>query len=55
MKVLDPVRVCIYCGKSLSKWERIRSYCWNCNELTTSEGYDDSEVVDDDNWYDLVF
>jgi predicted amidophosphoribosyltransferase len=29
--------VCIYCGEPLSKWERIRCYCWNCNELTTAE------------------
>jgi predicted amidophosphoribosyltransferase len=29
--------VCIYCGEPLSKWERIRCYCWNCSELTTAE------------------
>ncbi|HJV45426.1 MAG TPA: hypothetical protein VJ824_06835 [Bacillota bacterium] len=27
--------VCVYCGDDLSKWERIRSYCWDCNELMT--------------------
>jgi predicted amidophosphoribosyltransferase len=44
MGIFDPV--CIYCGKPLSKWERTRSYCWNCNELTTSEAFHED---DDDN------
>jgi predicted amidophosphoribosyltransferase len=37
--------VCIYCGEPLSKWESTRSYCWNCNELTSSEAFHE----DDDN------
>lgn len=36
--------VCIYCGKSLSKWERPRSYCWNCGELTSFEPFQEVEV-----------
>jgi predicted amidophosphoribosyltransferase len=59
MKVLDTVTVCIYCGQPLSKWERIRSYCWDCNELTASEVYEDSQGLHeneyDDNWYTFVF
>ncbi len=35
--------VCIYCGESLSKWENTRSYCWNCNELTTSEAFHEED------------
>jgi predicted amidophosphoribosyltransferase len=41
LDVLDPE--CIYCGEPLSKWERTRSYCWSCNELTTSEAFQDGE------------
>jgi predicted amidophosphoribosyltransferase len=58
MQVLDHVHDCIYCGKPLSKWERTRSYCWDCNELTTSEAYDDEDCYendDNDNWYDIAF
>ena len=35
--------VCIYCGEPLSKWESTRSYCWNCNELTSSEAFHEDE------------
>jgi predicted amidophosphoribosyltransferase len=35
--------VCIYCGEPLSKWENIRSYCWDCSELTTSEAFHDDD------------
>jgi predicted amidophosphoribosyltransferase len=65
MKALDAVTECIYCGKPLSKWESIRSYCWNCNEMMTSEAYEETVTDEDleafdemngnDNWYDLVF
>lgn len=41
MEMFD--HVCIYCGELLSKWERIRCYCWNCNELTTSEVFHEDE------------
>lgn len=44
MKMSDPV--CVYCGEPLSKWERIRSYCWNCNELTTSEAFHEEDNED---------
>jgi predicted amidophosphoribosyltransferase len=41
--------VCIYCGKPQSKWENTRSYCWNCNELSTSEAFhEELNVVEGD-------
>ncbi|WP_338472830.1 hypothetical protein R4Z10_08940 [Niallia sp. XMNu-256] len=38
--------ICIYCDEPLSKWERIRSYCWNCSELTASESYQEEDNCD---------
>lgn len=35
---------CIYCKEALSKWEQIRSYCWNCNELTTDTYQEEEET-----------
>lgn len=35
---------CIYCRETLSKWEKIRSYCWNCSELTTDTYQEEEEV-----------
>ena len=39
--------VCILYGEPLFKWEKIRSYYWNCNELTTAEAFheEDKKVV----------
>ena len=34
--------VCIYCGKEPSKWERNRTQCWSCNEMSTVS-YDEME------------
>lgn len=39
---------CIYCKETLSKWERIRTYCWNCSELTTDTSHE--EEVEDGNY-----
>ncbi|MCQ6280845.1 hypothetical protein [Bacillus sp. EB600] len=50
MEMHDPV--CIYCGEPLSKWERTRSYCWNCDELTTSEPCHEE---DDGDWIHSLF
>ena len=44
--------VCIYCGEPLSVWERTRSYCWNCNELTSAEAFNEDT---DDYWIDILF
>jgi predicted nucleic acid-binding Zn-ribbon protein len=41
MKISE--HACIYCGELLSKWERIRSYCWNCNELSTAEAFHEQD------------
>lgn len=38
--------LCIYCNEPLSKWENIRSYCWNCSELTSPEAF--HEEFDED-------
>lgn len=39
--------ICILCGRELVTWERTRSECWDCRELT-SVTYDDTETVDYD-------
>lgn len=35
--------LCIHCGKELSSWERTRSYCWECNELSTVTYYEEED------------
>jgi len=49
----DEIEVCIYCGKLLSKWEKIRSYCWNCNELSSFEPYQEDEIEVEDDYITL--
>ncbi|MBO8171416.1 MAG: hypothetical protein H0Z33_05915 [Bacillaceae bacterium] len=43
---------CIRCGKELVTWERTRSECWNCRELTVIT-YDDTEKINEDKVKDL--
>lgn len=38
----QPTDKCIYCGNELTKWERNRSYCWTCGELS-SVTYEENE------------
>lgn len=38
---------CIHCGNELVTWERTRSECWNCRDLTVIT-YDDTETHEDD-------
>lgn len=42
MKWVD-LDCCIYCGESLSLWERTRSHCWNCSELITTTYHEEDE------------
>lgn len=38
------IDICIYCNEPLFIWERIRSYCWNCSELTTDTSHEEVEA-----------
>jgi hypothetical protein len=37
-----PMDVCISCGEELSRFERNRSECWECMDITT-EAYTEEE------------
>jgi len=45
MNHFDP-NECIYCGEPLTKWESIRSYCWNCSESTSPEAFHEEVEIE---------
>lgn len=34
---------CVHCGEELIIWEKTRSECWNCRDLTT-ETYEEGKM-----------